>query len=478
MKSSIFGRMTSILIGASVIPTLLMGVMMLSMTYQGNKKAISAEINARGEILVSVLAESSRYAVASGNMEQLRDTCENLLHNDRHLLRIQIEDIEHHSLSFTSQALTTGSPYVFQKDIVSKVINFEQFGNTGQRQDPSTDSTDHKIGVIRVEFTPDVLDDAMRERTIGIAAIIIASFLASVFLGMRLTKNTNDSIRGLMKMLKEFQSGNFKTRSTFINDWSEMGRMHETIQEMADTIDAHTQNQENRIRERTAALEKANAEKRDLIAHSTHQLEDERKRIAGELHDYFNGVLIAVRMRAQFILDSATDESPQATEIRKAAADIVRHADQAYASARRLVRDLRPEVIDTLGFLPSIEELVRRNNDFNQDCVFDLQVEDHFTVDEVYAITGYRVVQECLANAVKHSHASLVTVSIRADLEQGLFYIVVSDNGRGIATESASRTGFGLVAMRERVESVGGRIAIESGPETGTTLRFILPLKA
>jgi two-component system sensor histidine kinase UhpB len=154
---------------------------------------------------------------------------------------------------------------------------------------------------------------------------------------------------------------------------------------------------------------------------------------------------------------------------------ITRLALDLYANGRRLVRRLRPEVLDMLGLHGAVEEMVSHYRG-SSGVDFEFHSEGDFSrLGNELAISAYRIVQEALSNIMKHAHASAAHVSlVLLDSDEAL-HIEVGDDGEGFDPAVASE-GIGIIGMRERVFALGGTIQLRSRPGRGTTVAIVLPL--
>lgn len=199
--------------------------------------------------------------------------------------------------------------------------------------------------------------------------------------------------------------------------------------------------------------------------------EEERQRIARELHDD-----TAQRLAGLMLMLRVAGRTEDAKE-REARIDEVREEIGAAADAvRRIARGLRPPILDEVGLQAALESLVRSlRNAHGLDI--DLTIERPVMRSGADAeLAMYRIVQEALSNAIRHSGASRMTVSLQA--EDHVLRAEVRDDGRGFATErpfSDEGQGLGLVGMRERARHAGGTLDIESAPDSGTRVRVTLP---
>jgi signal transduction histidine kinase len=200
-------------------------------------------------------------------------------------------------------------------------------------------------------------------------------------------------------------------------------------------------------------------------------LEEEIKRIAHAVHDEAGQLLVAVRLA----LADVERESPKAQQ--EHFRQIERMLDQVEEQLRRYSHDLRPTILDDLGWLPAIRVLAER---VSKRANLSVGVKTTFDgrLPGAVEIAIYRIVQEALTNATKHAKASRVSIQVRRSGR--VLSCAIRDNGAGFdlgAVESdRRRSGLGLVGMRERVSAIGGTLAINSAPGRGTTLLIRLPV--
>jgi len=202
--------------------------------------------------------------------------------------------------------------------------------------------------------------------------------------------------------------------------------------------------------------------------------EDERRRWTRELHDETLQGLGALRLAL-----SAARRLEDPERWKAAIADAIAELDTEIASLRGIISDVRPASLDELGTQAALEALADRTRTRGVEVQLevDLDYEAGRTTarpDPELETAVYRVVQEAVNNAVKHAGAEDVTVNVRE--ADGVVTVRVRDEGHGFDPAADSR-GYGLVGMRERVESLGGALAIESAPGAGTTVTVRLPAR-
>jgi signal transduction histidine kinase len=211
----------------------------------------------------------------------------------------------------------------------------------------------------------------------------------------------------------------------------------------------------------------------DKLQQSMRAAESERTRWARELHDETLQELGALKLA----LESA-QHHPDPAVAGRTMGEAIGQVDMAIRNLQGLITELRPAALDELGLQPALEALVERTSATSGLGVYteiDLGWENGRRPTRlVPELEGaiYRLAQEALTNVIKHAGAEEVRVRLTEDA--GIVRMTVADNGSGFDADGEHH-GFGLVGMRERAELVGGRLAIESEPGDGTTVRAELP---
>ncbi|HSJ32527.1 MAG TPA: sensor histidine kinase [Longimicrobiales bacterium] len=207
---------------------------------------------------------------------------------------------------------------------------------------------------------------------------------------------------------------------------------------------------------------------REVAARALTAQEEERRRIAQELHDGIAQTLTALRVRLR--VARATQGEDRTEALDRISTDI----GAATEEIRRIAQGLRPPALDMLGLSPAIESYARNVADTTgMTIVTDIAATDGVLSPDA-ELAVYRIVQEALSNVARHSTAS----SARVDLEvtRNTVQVVVSDTGRGFSVaEEMSRGGLGLFGMQERGAYLGGTVEIESNPGAGTRIRVTIP---
>lgn len=213
-------------------------------------------------------------------------------------------------------------------------------------------------------------------------------------------------------------------------------------------------------------MRRLEAERRRAGSAALHAQEEERARVARDLHDEVNQSLTGLLLR----LEAAREAAPP--ELEDELAETKALANQAMTELLSLARQLRPTALDDLGLAAAIGGQVERLG--RGEIEARLSVDGDFSdLGDDAQLVVYRVAQEALNNAARHSGAKKVEVRLRRS-EAGDVTLEVSDDGRGFAFDQSER-GLGIGGMRERALLVGAELTIESRPDRGTTVRLDLP---
>jgi signal transduction histidine kinase len=232
-----------------------------------------------------------------------------------------------------------------------------------------------------------------------------------------------------------------------------------------------------RVRERTAALRQMNQSLRDLSARLLRVQDDERRRIARDLHDSTGQALTALKLELAGIERELGARNPQLA--RRLAASIA-DARQISDELRTISYLLHPPLLDELG-LGSALRWYAEGFENRSGIKIHLELDNVGRLAPEMEVTLFRVAQECLINV--HRHSGSATASIRLSEAAGQVVLEVKDQGRGIRPEALSEInsgvtpGVGLRGMHERIQDFGGELEISSS-ERGTEVKAAIPMEA
>lgn len=240
---------------------------------------------------------------------------------------------------------------------------------------------------------------------------------------------------------------------------------------------------EEMVRQRTAELEVAQerlAEKAEQLRHLLQETvnveERERQRIALGIHDGVNqliyGAMFELKSTRKRLENGNIDQAIASTD---SVEEILVQVEQ---ETKRIIYDLRPPMLDTLGLVPTLRRYGKQYEQFTGiPCLVNV-LGDIIRIDPTAEVSIYRIVQEALQNCSVHAIATQATVLL--SFSPATLKVSISDDGKGFdlaAIEAHYQDGLGLLGMTERAESLGGHLSITSSPETGTRIEMVVPIR-
>jgi signal transduction histidine kinase len=325
----------------------------------------------------------------------------------------------------------------------------------GQVRDIAAPIFEGRAGTLRIGFSDTVISRAVSDVTsqMALATVLVSTtgIAAAIFLTWILTQ----PILQLAVSARAVGEGDLNQRvPRWAND--EIGELSEAFNTMVHGLKQAAEERQEKERIRTR-----------LIQQVITAQEDERKRIARDLHDHTSQNLVSMIVQLKIIEDSK-DPIARSQNL----AELKKQLKTMTGDVRRMALDLRPEVLDDLGLVQAIQWFADR---CSMDGKIEIKVEacsGCFHLPPSESIALYRVAQEALSNVVKHSQAQHAQVSI--DCDEYSIVLTVADDGIGIVHNPESG-GFGLFGMRERMQLLGGNLHVESTPGKGARVCAIIP---
>ncbi|MES2719174.1 MAG: PAS domain-containing protein [Pseudomonadota bacterium] len=234
---------------------------------------------------------------------------------------------------------------------------------------------------------------------------------------------------------------------------------------------------ESRVAERTAELQASTERLRELANHGETVREQERTRIAREIHDELGSLLVALKMDVHW-LAKRLDDRPQ---LQCKCQGMGRLIDSAVDNLGRIITDLRPSILDHQGLWAALEWQAQEFFAHSTELQADLQITVGAGVpppEGGQAIAIFRIFQEMLSNVARHARARQVQVRLWVDEPPDpVLYLSVRDDGVGAPAQALDDArSHGLMGMRERAGHFGGRLSVDSAPGQGTRVRLVMPL--
>jgi signal transduction histidine kinase len=266
-----------------------------------------------------------------------------------------------------------------------------------------------------------------------------------------------------------------------VSEGGEIGAMAEALERMRlrllkniQELTHWSETLELRVAERTEALRQQEALTRQLLRRLLTVQEEERARLARELHDEAGQILTAVQLNLNRLAKALGGENPGAQEQIERAQELIA---QAMEDLRRVIRALRPMALDQLGLIPALRGVAET---LLQPQGISLSIKTEGISERLpreVELILFRIAQEAMHNVVRHSQATQVWIHLMR--RESELVMEVQDNGRGFdlsaIIESGAERGLGLAGMRERASLVGGQLEIQTRPGQGTTIRVRIP---
>jgi signal transduction histidine kinase len=298
---------------------------------------------------------------------------------------------------------------------------------------------------------------------LGLATLLI--LLAAWFGGDLLVLR---QVGAMLKATRRLADGDLSARTGLPRKAGELNELAASFDNMAASLELReTQRQQSE-----EALRRSQEELRNLSAHLQSVREEERTRLAREIHDELGQTMTALKMDLSWLnrrLDSPRETLHEKTHAMEAL------VDSTIRTVQRLSSELRPGLLDDLGLAAAIEwqaEEFQKRAGIACDVRLDL---GETTLSRDHSTAIFRIYQETLTNVIRHAQATRVSVLLQTQDKQMI--LEVTDNGRGITEEEIrGAKAFGLIGMRERVIALKGQLVINGRPGQGTTVTVTVPL--
>jgi signal transduction histidine kinase len=222
---------------------------------------------------------------------------------------------------------------------------------------------------------------------------------------------------------------------------------------------------EDQVRERTAELS-------ELSSNLQNVQEEERARLAHDIHDELGSILVTAKMDLSWVYNRLKDKDPALSQ---KLARAMGSLDEGVDIKRRIIEDLRPTVLDSMGLGAALDWYVNHTcQRGNLKCELSINPAD-IQLPSAISIALFRVLQEALTNVLRHAKAANAWITLEQDA-RGLTF-VIRDDGIGLPSGSEQKKlSHGILGMRQRITSLGGQFQIGSAPGGGTTIRIFVPL--
>jgi len=296
-----------------------------------------------------------------------------------------------------------------------------------------------------------------RSLWLSLAFCLVIGLSLAVLLGLVIVR----PIRNLVQAANRIRQGDFRAR-TRVHTGDEIGKLARAFDQMAEELEKS----QDAVREKEAA-------RVSLLGQLVQAQEEERKRVARELHDQLGQSL----SNALLMIEAHCHDCHQGTDCQQLKDNIRGMIDDV----RRLAWDVRPSILDDYGLDSALARYVKETSrraglSIDYQCALPPGFE---RLPIVVEVALYRIVQEAITNIIRHARATQVSVVLMA--HDRVITLLVEDNGHGFLVPPGGErhgTTLGLMGMGERAALVGGELAVDSQPGVGTTIRVTIPFGA
>lgn len=320
-----------------------------------------------------------------------------------------------------------------------------------------------QLGYVRLGLTEKRIAATIWAATGKESLFILLVSLLGVFGAYYLVLVLVRPINQLVSVTSSVAHGDFSRKVT-IKSQDEIGALAASFNTMVDSLRLYRTELDNLSRMRAQLVEKVISAQ-----------EEERRRIARELHDETGQALTSI-----MLVMKALEGADSLAEVREGLAELRSITSAALRDIRRLAVELRPSALDDLGLLPAISRYSQEYSaKFGLEVRIDKDEEALGRLPQAMEVSLFRIVQEALTNVVKHAQATSVSLAIQKKDDH--LAITIEDNGRGFDLERLEKEGneerrLGLFGMQERASLLGGTLSISSFPGRGTRVAVQVPL--
>ena len=313
-----------------------------------------------------------------------------------------------------------------------------------------------------------VFKEANRQLVHNLSLLGAVSFLSLLTAWFGIDIFVLRQVQAILAATRKLTGGDLGARTGIHSQTGELNELAAAFDDMAATLE----NREAQRRRADQELRSSREQLRNLSAHLESIREEERTRLAREIHDELGQAMTALKMDIAWLNRRLDPEHALLSEKTRSMNELV---DATIRTVQRLSGELRPGLLDDLGLAAAMEwqaeEFQKRSG---IPCPISVELQDT-KLNAEHATSIFRIFQETLTNVIRHAQATQVRV--RLQMEDGRLVLVVEDNGRGITAEQTEDPkAFGLIGIRERVLALKGQFTICGQAGQGTTVTVTIPL--
>jgi signal transduction histidine kinase len=348
------------------------------------------------------------------------------------------------------------------------------------------------IGYVLISLSKLQLQQMRQEIWVISLFCILTAISVLLFLLVQISNKITISIEHMIRFLSDPDTARYfkKIPITGIKEMRDISTSFNTLMNTlersnSELIFNNTQLQ-NQVIKNLQELKQAKDEARQynqknctLISSINSTIEEERKYIARELHDQLNAEILFIKLKLRRLLVVIKKYYSDTEEIEPSIIEMLDRVSNIYGSTRNIIKMLRPEVMDSLGLIGSIEDIIDMIATTKPECKIRLDHKGDFSgLSNTVLMTIFRIIQESLSNAGKYAQATEISIQLYFKCEpykQGIFLYIV-DDGKGFEMKDRCHEGMGLTSIRERVHALNGQLKIITAPDEGTKIMVHIPL--
>lgn len=438
------------IMGLAVGLVVLMGLAASMLAQLGFLQATAAELERRGASIAADVAARGTDMLLTHHALGLHELVMETKANNEDVRYVVILDtrgrVAAHTFGpdFPVDLLSLPLPAPGEKALV-QLLETEE----GRIHDVAVPILDGRAGAVRVGMSPQRLRRAAMNQAQGLTATILIVAVLAIVAAYYLTVILTRPVLCLVETAKAVAKGDLSRRVPE-GPPDELGILARAFNDMLEQ------------------LQSAQRTRDELLDRIITAQEDERRRIARELHDETSQAITSLIVGLRALEEAHPEVAEQSSALRQLAASTL-------SEIHNLILELRPRVLDELGLVPALRRYVA---DFSHKygIPVEFQLVGHETRLPLRVENClYRVVQEALTNVARHSGAR--TASVVLDLRPQQASVLIEDDGQGFDPETIGSRSLGIVGMRERTALLDGTLQIESSPGAGTTVFVKIPLK-
>ena len=445
------------IMGIVAVCIMISAVVMVWYTYSNIGETLRMQLREQGVAIGQSIVVQSRDMILTDNQVALYRLVKDIQNANRDIMYIFVLDTSNNVLVHTfvggfpidllgMNNITNGESYKIQ------ILQSEN----GIIQDMAFPVLSGKAGTIRLGISESTVDAIIDQQIRNILLWIILVLLVGLFVAYGLSYILTEPITRLAESTRSIGKHDFKWRKPI---WAEdeVGSLGEAFIKMNEAL-----KQKEKLREK-------------LLAKVISAQEEERKRIARELHDETSQALTSLMVGLRFVSDSTNSH-----DIRAKTKELRVLTSQTLNEVHRIATELRPSLLDDLGLVDAIQKYTDEySSKFSIKIDFHVSGIDKLHLSSEIEVSVFRIIQEALTNTAKYAEAK--NVSVVLNCRDSSLIVVIEDDGKGFNTNFVSdprnTVKLGIFGMHERASLIGGNLTIESKPGDGSTVFLEVPLK-